>query len=135
MAGRTSTLDTARAREEWSAVIEHLMSKIEKWAREEDWQVARLAKREITESALGTYSVSDLRIRTASGVLNVEVVARNVIGADGRVDLVAFPSLDRFMLIRTGGKWVIETDSGGSWPGKWGKKAFLELAQSLTKAP
>lgn len=119
----------------WLGLVDRLMCDIERWAKEKDWLVARLESKLLTESALGEYWVSDLRIRTNSGVLDVAVVGREITGAEGRVDLVAFPTTDRFMLIRTGGKWVVETDLGFPWPKKWGKATFVELARLLTRTP
>jgi len=121
------------AARKWVALVDKLMSNIERWAKEKDWLVARLEAKTLTETVLGTYCVSDLRIRTNSGVLDVEVVARNIVGAEGRVDLVSFPTMDRFLLIRRGGRWGVKTDSGFDWPKQWGKRTFIELAQQLTK--
>jgi len=110
------------------------MANIERWAEAEGWDVARF-QRTHHESAIGQYSAPDLRIRTPSGVLNVEVTARYVIGADGRADLCAFPSLHRMLLIRTKGGWQVKTDAGIEWPQEWGRKTFVELARKLTEAP
>ena len=134
MTRTASPSGTTRARDAWLRAVEHLLAKIERWAESEDWQVARLKPKELTEGGLGTYTVSDLRIRTPQGLLNVEVVARKVFGADGRVDLCAFPSLHRMLLIRDGRDWKVKTDAGIDWPKRWGKRTFLELAESLTKA-
>ncbi|MBM4032425.1 MAG: hypothetical protein FJ291_11640 [Planctomycetes bacterium] len=125
---------TNAAARRWLAVVDKLMSDIERWAKEKEWLAARLEPKLVTERSAGTYSVSDLRIRTNSGVLDVAVVGREISGAEGRVDLVAFPTMDRFMLIRTRGRWVVETDLGFPWPKKWGKATFLELARMLTRA-
>ena len=122
------------AREAWVALVGRLMAKIEDWARGEGWEVARIVKTH-QESAIGRYSAPDLRIRTDSGVLDVEVTARSVIGADGRVDLCAFPSLHRMLLIRTEDGWQVKTDAGIEWPRKWGRRTFVDLAKRLTEAP
>lgn len=135
MSPETVVARRGTALKRWLDEIERLVTDIEKWAKERDWQVARLEPRTIAEEGLGTYTVSDLRLRTHSGILNVEVVARNIIGAAGRVDLVAFPTLDRFMLVRRGRRWVAKTDSGEAWPQKWGKATFVELARKLTQGP
>jgi len=133
MSATSATAEKNGVAEKWLATVERLMCQIEKWAAEKDWLVARLEPKSVTEQSTGTYSVSDLRIRTNSGVLDVAVVGRDITGAEGRVDLVAFPTMDRFMLVRTSGKWVVETDLGFRWPRKWGKATFMELARMLTR--
>ena len=62
----------------------------------------------------------------------VEPVARDVVKADGRVDLYAFPSMNRMMLVRVGGKWVLKTDSGVKWPEPWGEQTFARLTELLS---
>jgi len=135
MATKTAAPDLARTRDEWLAVTERLASDIEKWATELGWAVARLEGRTITEKGIGSYAAPDLRIKTPHGILDVEVKARRVVGAEGRADLVAFPSLHRMLLVRIGNKWLVKTDAGIDWPRKWGKKTFVELAETLTKTP
>ena len=135
MATAVAPAATSAAARKWLAVVDKLMCDIERWAEEKNWLVARLEPKTLTESTHGEYSVSDLRVRANSGVLDVAVVGREVAGAEGRVDLVAFPTMDRFMLVRTGGKWVVETDLGFLWPRKWGKATFIELARLLTRTP
>jgi hypothetical protein len=135
MSTATAALSAPRAREKerWLAALEELMRDIEQWSAEQDWQLARLKKKTIREPGIGTYSVSDLRIRTHSGVLNVEVVARDIVGADGRVDLVSFPAMDRFIIIHTGGRWMVHDDYGRARPRRWCKKTFVDVAEQLTK--
>ncbi len=120
---------------DWLAVVDKLLSDIERWSKEKDWLVARLEPKTLTESGLGEYSVSDLRVRTNGGVLDATVIGREIAGAEGRVDLVAFPTMDRFMLVRLGSRWVVETDLGFPWPKKWSKATFVELARLLTRTP
>lgn len=133
MATAIAPAATSAAARKWLAAVDKLMSDVERWAKEKDWLTARLEAKTLTETGLGTYCVSDLRVRTNSGVLDVEVLARNIVGAEGRVDLVAFPTMDRFILVHRGGRWVVRTDSGFDWPKQWGKRTFVELAQQLTK--
>lgn len=135
MGKATSELDKEKLRRNWLRLVETTLSTIQRWADERGWAAARLEEREVRDSVLGIYPVRDLRVKTTTGILDVEVVARDVVGADGRIDFRAFPTMDRMLLIRTGGKWVVKTDSGIDWPRKWGKKTFIELAETLTKAP
>ena len=80
MAKDAAVTNAPAVREEWVTLVERLMADIEKWAKAENWEVARFQKTH-DERAIGQYSAPDLRIRTPSGVLDVEVKARCVIGA------------------------------------------------------
>ena len=131
---KATTADKAGARKEWLACIDKLLRQIESWVQDEGWEAAR-EDREITEELVGTYAAPVLKLRAPNGLLYVEPVARDVVGADGRIDVYAWPSLHRLLLIRQEGRWSVKTDSGVDWPEKWGRKAFLKLAESLTKAP
>jgi hypothetical protein len=115
---------------QWKSDIEQLLRDISEWAHSKGWMVVQ-ESREHSETALGTYSVNDLNIKVPGGLLIVEVRGRNVVGAEGRVDLYAWPALRRMMLIRQHGKWVVKTDDGIKWPEAWGQRTFLDLAQQL----
>ena len=110
-----------------------LMASIGQWAAEQGWPVSD-QPREISERVLGTYRVTGLRVRTPSGDLLVEPIARHVIGGDGRVDLTAWPSLNRVKLVGHDGGWRVFTDSNLAWPKPWCKDTFLELARGLAAA-
>jgi hypothetical protein len=133
MARKRTTIDPARAREEWLSTLGDLMSDLEEWAGAAKWLVDRQDK-EITEPLLGTYSAPVLHFKTPNGILYADPIGRDIIGADGRVDLCAWPSLHRVMLILAEGKWSVLTDSGIDWPQPWGQETFAKLAMSLTKA-
>jgi hypothetical protein len=75
--------------------------------------------------------VPELSVRLGGGHLIVEPIGRNIIGADGRVDITSFPSLNRMLLVRVDDKWVIKTDARIDWPLPWSKDAFLQLADIL----
>jgi hypothetical protein len=106
------------------------MIEIEEWALAEDWSVQRRRKR-LTERSTGAYSVPSLHIRTGDGELFVMPVALNVVGAGGRVDLEAWPSLNRVRLIPDGDDWQIMTDSNVQLRGQWNKKSFVKLVRDL----
>lgn len=130
---RTAT-DTTHAREEWLASLEALMSDLEEWARAAKWLVDRQEK-EISETSLGTYAAPVLHFKTPSGVLYADPIGGDIVGAEGRVNLCAWPSLHRVMLILTEGQWSVLTDSGIDWPEPWGQETFVKLGMDLTKAP
>jgi hypothetical protein len=119
-------------REVWLSLVDKLLSQIEEWAGQRKWQTRREDKT-LTEEIIGTYSVPVLQIKLPAGVLYVDPVARYVIGAEGRVDLYSWPTLQRLLLIRRADKWVLKTDSLIDWPQTWSRKTFYELAENLTK--
>ena len=119
-----------KERDAWVATVERLVRQVESWATKRSWPVHRDVK-EIRESRIGTYQVPTLSILSPSGTIQVDPVARYVGRTDGRVDLLAWPSMNRILLILQDDIWKIKTDSGVSWPQKWGPKAFAYLAHSL----
>jgi hypothetical protein len=81
---------------------------------------------------LNHYSLPVLVIDRPEGRLIVEPRARVILGAEGRVDFYAWPTLTRVMLLRRGkGQWVVRTDSGINWPEPWNQAAFEHLGRSL----
>lgn len=86
------------------------------------WRVERERKELAEEVVDGAYRVPVVTIHAAQGRLTLEPVARGVLGAQGRVDLYAWPSLFRVMLLHKplgrghGLKWVVRTESGIDWP-------------------
>ena len=127
-------IDWKKTREDWQALVEDLMREIAKWAREEGWKVHTEQKR-LNEENLGQYAVQDLSIQLPpEGRILVEVVGRNTVGAEGRIDISAFPALNRMLLVRTGNHWKVRTDSGIDWPLPWEKKTFIDLAKVLAAA-
>lgn len=133
MSSTTPPVNSASERQAWIDRVENLLSQVRGWAEEEGWLVT-VAEKQITERVLGDYVVGELFMKTPQGHLVLEPVARSVSGADGRVDLYAWPSLNRVILIRRQDRWVVRTDSGVNWPRPWGRDCFVELARGLTAA-
>jgi hypothetical protein len=123
-----------KERENWIALVEQLVHEVEGWAAERKWPVYREDK-QIHESRLGAYTLPVLGVLAPAGHVQLEPVARYVARGDGRVDLLAWPSLNRMMLIRVGDRWVVKTDSGVEWPEKWNRKTFIRLVDALNAAP
>jgi hypothetical protein len=132
----TTAIDPAAAdevRAEWQQAVEALMNDVRTWAVTQGW-VATPTSHKLSEEGLDTYTVRGLRIMTPLGELVLEPIARLVIGAQGRVDMFAYPSLYRVMLLRKtdgSGHWVVRTDFGPRWPNPWGETTFGELAEAL----
>jgi|SRR6185437_3113820 len=120
-------------RSQWLGWMESIASDVKVWAESAGWLVHRNQK-EMDEPGLGNYEAPVLQIKTPSGHLIVEPVALQVIGAQARIDLYAWPSLNRVKLVRIKDQWTVRTDSGIDWPKAWSRETFLELAQQLTSA-
>jgi hypothetical protein len=126
--------EAAQIRDEWLGAVEALRQQVREWAEQQGWMVNQ-TEREIEEYDLGTYKVPVLEIDTPQGELVLEPIAQNVLGATGRVDLYAYPTHFRVMLLRRDGPgWVVRTDSGLNWPHPWGQATFVELAEGLVGA-
>jgi hypothetical protein len=132
MGMKAARIDTAELKI-WLSRVQRLLSQIEGWAKQREWEI-RQEEKAIAEDTTGSYLVPVLQIKLPAGVLYVEPVARYVIGAEGRVDLYSWPTLQRLLLIRRDDKWVLKTDSLIDWPQTWSRKTFYELAENLTKA-
>ena len=118
-------------REEWLQAINHVIAQVRGWAESRGW-TTEIEQREVTEERLGTYTVPVLGIDTPQGKLVLEPIGREIIGAEGRLDLYAWPSLFRVMLLRRSDmSWIIRTDSGINWPHPWNQQTFEELALGL----
>src|SRR5262245_60987596 len=109
----------ARLRDEWLQVVAALARDVRGWAEKKGWTVTE-EPREINEERLGIYQAPALQIDTPNGQVILEPIARDVAGADGRVDLYAWPTHFRVKLLRRAdGIWYVRTDSGINWPHPW----------------
>jgi len=127
-----------RLREQWVEQVTALVGEAEGWAvaaqEARGWAVERRTHEIEEEVVGGAYVVPGLRVSAGEDELRLEPVARGVLHADGRVDLYAWPSLFRVMLLRKNGGWVVRTESGLDWPQSWGRETFLTLADGLLRA-
>jgi hypothetical protein len=115
---------------EWIAAVNQLIDQIERWAKSQKWESHR-EDVTIDERWLGTYTVPKLTVEVPGGEVYAKPIARIVGGGDGRVDLDAFPTLNRVMLIRRDGEWLIITESNVKLRADWKRKVFAELAIEL----
>lgn len=134
----------AQSRHNWERDTAMLADNVEAWAAQEaaarNWRVEREEKELAEEVVGGAYRVPVVTIHAPQGHLVLEPIARGVLGAQGRVDLYAWPSLFRVMLLhKSRGRdkpmeWVVRTDSGLDWPQPWGQETFLTLTEGLLNA-
>ena len=134
----------AQSRSNWERNTMLLADDVQAWAAPEaaarGWHVERAEKELAEEVVGGAYRVPVVTVHAPQGRLILEPVARGVLGAQGRVDLYAWPSLFRVMLLHKpvgkdrGLAWVVRTESGIDWPQLWGRETFLTLAEGLLNA-
>jgi len=128
-------IDPDAVRAEWLQTLDSLIADVQAWSVAEGWTVTHRTV-EIIEDALGKYEAPALTIETPSGAVWLEPIARFVMGAPGRVDLSAYPTMFRVMLLPNGegGRWRIRTDSGIYIKKPWNAETFVDLALDLSGA-
>ena len=128
--------DAAERKANWLEAIHTLFAQIEHWAKDRpEWTTTR-STTDMDEEALGgKYTADVLEIAVSQDRLILEPIARAVLGANGRVDFYAWPSLFRVMLLRNKktNEWYVRTDSGINWPQPWNQETFFDLAQRLLR--
>lgn len=117
-------------REEWRKRVNRLIDEVERWAQEEGWPVQR-SQKHVREQLLGEYDVPELRMRVPGGDMFLTPIASHVVGADGRVDLEAWPTLNRVKLIGHDGGWQVMTDSNVPLRQAWNRETFRQLVHDL----
>lgn len=126
-------IDWIGKRDKWLSALRDLFDTIRAWSENQGWSVHETEKT-ISEEHIGRYKAPSLVIQCPSGRIHIDPIGCNIIGADGRIDILSFPSLNRLLLIRINGDWKIKTESRIDWPQPWGSKAFVDLVNSLTSA-
>jgi hypothetical protein len=111
-----------------------LADEVSQWAEQEQWSVLR-GEKKIQERRVGAYVAPTVRIRTPGGEVHVAPIALDVMGADGRVEIEAWPSLNRVRLVPAGESWEIITDSNVRLRKPWNQQTFIELVGDLVAAP
>ena len=106
-----ANIDWDRLREEWLAAITFLYGQIANWLTEPiRLGSVRLVtqSREVTEDHLGTYAVDDLLLIVGDERVTFAPKGRNVIGAEGRVD-VSGDSGKAMFVVHHGPRWSVVT--------------------------
>jgi hypothetical protein len=117
-------------RKEWVQLVTALADQVQQWALAEGWLVHR-TQRTLREQLVGEYSVPMLQIRAPGGEMFLKPVAVHILGADGRVDLEAWPTLNRVKLVRRDNNWQIITDSNVPLRQPWDSQTFVQLVHDL----
>jgi len=121
---------TTVRRDEWLQLLHHLLKQIEDWSIAQGWSVQRQSK-QVHDGDLGEYTAPVLIIRGPGGALYVTPIGLNIIGAKGRVDLEAWPTLNRVKLLRRDDQWHIVTDSNVPIRAPWNAETFVQLVGDL----
>src|SRR5262245_1517902 len=124
-----------RLRDEWTQAVRELEKDVANWAKAEGWNVSA-SERVVNEESIGVYAVPDLTIETPEGQrLILEVKGRGPAGASGQVQLFAWPTLFRVLLLRKPDDgWIVRTDSGIPLRKTWNRETFITLAKDLLSA-
>ena len=127
--------EVTELRDEWTRAIRDLEKDVADWAKAEGWNVSA-SERVVREESIGDYAVPDLTIETPEGQrLILEVKGRGPANAAGRVQLFAWPTLFRVLLLRKPDDgWIIRTDSGIPLRKTWNRETFITLARDLLSA-
>ena len=130
--GKLGHLDKqlVQRRDDWVDRVRKLVKTIATWSASEEWQVDHDEKT-IHEELLGEYQVPVAVVHVPGGQLQIQPVALHVVGADGRVDIEAYPTLNRVKLVGYEGGWRIYTDSNVPLHADWEQGTFVRLAQEL----
>jgi len=127
---KAQLLKAANHREVWMTRVRLLLKQVSAWAKIQGWKVERASKR--LEDSSGRYNVPTLRLHAPRGELILEPVSAHAIGAGGRVDLEAYPTLNRVRLLADeSGGWRIMTDSNVPLREPWSQETFIQLAADL----
>ena len=122
-----------RSLKQWQSTVDAVLTDVEQWCVQAGWLV-HSSELSIDEDSTGTYKTRQLQIKTPIDHLFVQPIGRDIVAADGRIDIYAWPSLYRAILILHGKKWVLLDDFGKKWPTPWSRETFIDVAQKLTSA-
>ena len=124
--------DNPQRLREWRDAIEELIDQITRWCNELDWLVERKEGKVLHEDLTGEYSVPVLWIQTPRGRVIVEPVALYLVGVEGRVDIYAWPSLAKVILVDFDQGWRILTEDRVELDQPWSREVFEQVVKGLT---
>lgn len=117
-------------REQWLQCLAGLIDDVVAWSEAEGWPVER-GRKHVADDTFDPYDAPTAAVRVPGGQIRVEPVGVDVVGAEGRVDVEAWPTLNRVKLLRRGDRWIIFTDSNVPLRERWGKDSYVQLARDL----
>jgi hypothetical protein len=124
------TVDWEKQRDDWIEAVEKLCADVQSWSLARGW-VVRREQKTLREDRLGAYVVPVLTIQSPQGRLLLNPIARYVVGANGRVDLDAFPSFEAVPIIRTETGWRVASQNEMNLDREWNEASFAEVSTTL----
>jgi hypothetical protein len=122
-----------QVRDEWIAEVEHLATDVERWSAQNDWDTKREMK-EIVEHEIGAYQVPVIRIQTMQGRIYFDPTARFIVGAAGRIEIVATPLFFQLVMVKVDGKWRFFSEEEMEDLGQsWTHEGFTQVVMDLLK--
>jgi hypothetical protein len=120
---------------EWTKAAEDLIANTDSWAQEVGWATRRVEKR-LSETLLGTYTLSQMLIHAAPYLYALDPVARFVPGAAGAFDLSIHPSYYTASLYRDyDGVWYahygVGPEANSGQRHAWNRDAFRKCVEEL----
>jgi hypothetical protein len=116
----------------WIGEVEQIIKQASTWAEQRGW-ATKVDQKVITEARIGTYEAPTLLVHTPKGRLLLEPVARDIVGADGRLDFCVMPSYDSVALVKTDGTWGFFSNTRKDLVLPWSEQGFEAVALELLK--
>jgi hypothetical protein len=123
-----------KTRDEWIAEVDRLIADLERWAARRDWGTRREDK-EIVEDGIGAYRAPVLTIQAPTGRVYFNPVAREVLGASGRIELYATPSFAEAVLLHRDGAWRFYSGDLDDLNLTWSEQALDQIIPDLMSRP
>ena len=127
---RRTSVRPAKLKAEWLRELDSLFGDIASWCESRKWWVHRDHKT-IDCDAFGPYDAPVLMIQSPQGRFMVDPVGHDIVGAEGRVEIQAWPTFDRMVLIRNNGRWRIHPDLDFDRPRRWSRDGFFDAVREL----
>jgi hypothetical protein len=119
--------------DEWGQAARKLTDQAELWAKEKSWPTDRFAW-ELTERFLGTYELDQLVFEVEGSQMALVPVGRFLRARGGSFDLAVMPAYESVGVVRgPGGKWLIKPLPGDNKLTRWGRGAFVEASEKLSR--
>jgi hypothetical protein len=123
---------TDEERTSWLKELKFMMDQAAEWSHRQDWTVRRDTK-PITEPAFGTYTAPVLLIHTPQGRLILDPIGRDIVGAEGRIDLCVMPSYDPMPLVKGEHGWEFWSPKTQTPGRSWNETDFVTVARELLR--
>lgn len=124
--------DWPALRQQWLDALSQLEVTVEEWLKPLTQEgILRLQREpvQLSEDGLGTYEVHRLRIQVGRYTVTMEPVGRNIIGAEGRADIVG-PAGRRTIVLQDG-EWKLVASKKPLQLATFTELTFKELLEEI----